>query len=329
MQTPTMTSQEAGLFPVSLSLSISPQEADAGTELTLTAVAECPEEYDLSGDPVLFLDAAGHEVGKASLAALEGNGFGAEITVAAPIELGEHGYRTVLMPADDDGVAHAGASAEASCSVKAHDFYLNAWDIPSAIAAGDAFSFHVGVKCSGGCKLGRRTFYIRDADGTIVTSGKLRGGVWPGTSALRYAEVRAIAPLDLGAHNWTVEFAGSNRGIAHSPGSLSVHVRTVAAPDHEITIEVVDLESNAPLEGVKLIMHPYRATTGQDGVARMKVTADHYMLHASGLHRMPYRDHLDATRPIKLRILMAVEQPQSDYVPPPKPQKPSIAQVLN
>ena len=130
-----MNGQEAVLFPVSLSLSISPQEADAGTALTLKAVAQCPEQYDLSGDPVLFLDAAGHEVGRAPLAALEENDFGAEITVTAPIELGEYGYSIVLMPADDDGVAHAGAKGGARCTVKAHDVHLNAWDLPSAITA--------------------------------------------------------------------------------------------------------------------------------------------------------------------------------------------------
>jgi hypothetical protein len=324
-----MNDQETILFPVSLSLSISPQEADAGTALTLKAVAECPEQYDLSGDPVLFLDATGHEVGKASLAALEGNDFGAEITVTAPIELGEHGYSTVLMPADGDGVAHVGARAEARCRAKAHDVHINAWDIPSAIAAGDAFSFHVGIKCSGGCKHDGGAFTVRDEGGTIVASGRLPGAIWPGSSALQCAEVRAVAPPDIGLHDWTVEFAGSNSGIAHSPGSLSIPVRTVAAPDHEITIEVVDRESGAPLEGVNLIMHPYRTTTDRNGMARMKVAADHYLLHASGLRRVPYRDHLDATRPVELRILMAVEQqPESHWTPPVKPQEPSIAQVL-
>ena len=125
-----MTSQEAVLFNVSLSLSISPQEADAGAALTLAAVAKCPEHYDLSGDPVLFFDAAGHVVGRAPLVAFEGNDFGAEITITAPIELGEYGYSTVLMPADGDGVAHAGASAGTRCRVKAHDVHINAWDIP-------------------------------------------------------------------------------------------------------------------------------------------------------------------------------------------------------
>jgi hypothetical protein len=323
-----MNGQEAVLFPVSLSLSISPQEAGAGTALTLKAVAECPEQYDLSGDPVLFLDAAGHEVGRAPLAALEGNDFGAEITVTAPIELGEYGYSTVLMPAEGDGVAHARASADARCRVKAHDVHLNAWDIPSAITAGEAFRFHVGMKGSGGCKLDGGAFTVRNEGGTTVASGRLPSAIWPGSSALQYAEVQAVAPLDIGSHHWTVEFAGASEGIPHSPASLGIHVRTVASPDHEITIEVVDRDSGAPLEGVNLIMHPYRTTTDRNGMARMKVAADHYVLHASGLQRMPYRDHLDATRPVELRILMAVEQPQSHFLPPVKPQEPSIAQVL-
>jgi hypothetical protein len=322
-----MTSREAVLFPVSLSLSISPQPVDAGAALTLKAVAECPEEYDLSGDPVLFLDATGHEVGSAPLAALEGNDFGAEIAITAPIEPGEHGYSAVLMPAEGDGVAHAGAKAGARCTVKAHDVHLNAWDIPSAIGAGEALSFHVGLRCSCGCNLANRAFVVRDQEGSVVASGRLGEAIWPGTSALYFAEVRAVAPADIGLHPWMVESAGWNSGIAHSPGSLAMRVRTVAAPDHEIIFEAVDRESGAPLKGINLIMGPYRATTGGDGVARMRVVADHYELHASGLQCMPYSDHLDATRPIKLRILMAVELPQEHFMPAVH-QKQSIAEVL-
>ena len=322
-----MNGQESVLFPVSLSLSISPQQVDAGAELTLRAVAECPEDYDLSGDQISFHDAAGREIGSAPLAVLEEDGFGAEIIVTAPVELGEYGYSAVLTAAESDGVAHAGARAEARCSVKAHDAYLNAWDVPWAITAGDAFSFQVGLKCSCGCNLANRSFVVRDQAGTVVASGRLGDAVWPGTSALYFAEVQAVAPADISLHQWMVEFAGSNSGIAHAPGSLAMRVRTVAAPDCEIRIEAVDRESGAPLKGINLIVGPYRATTGGDGVAQMRVVGDHYVLHASGLQRMPYRDHLDATRPIGLRLLMAVELPQEHFMPPVN-QKPSIAEVL-
>src|SRR6516162_5368671 len=132
----SMNGQESVLFP--LSLSISPQEVDAGAELTLKAVAECPEDYDLSGDQISFHDAAGREIGSAPLAVLEEDGFGAEIIVTPPVELGEYGYSAVLTAAESDGVAHAGARAEARCRARAHDAYLNAWDVPWAITAGDA-----------------------------------------------------------------------------------------------------------------------------------------------------------------------------------------------
>src|SRR5258705_12317940 len=116
-----MNGQEAVLFPVSLSLSISPQEVDAGAELTLKAVAECPEDYDLSGDQISFHDAAGREIGSVPLPGLEEDGFGAEIIGTAPGELGEYRYSAVPTAAESDGVPHAGARADARRSVETHD----------------------------------------------------------------------------------------------------------------------------------------------------------------------------------------------------------------
>lgn len=326
MNTQAKSRVEVVLFPVSLDLSISPEQVDAGASLTLKAVAACPEEYDLSDEQVSFHDAAGHEIGTAPLAALE-NGYGTEITLAAPTELGEYGYAAVLMSAEGAGVAHLEARAEARCTVKAHDAHLNVWDIPSAIVAGDTFSFRVGLKCSCGCNLANRSFVVRDQAGAVVASAKLGDTVWPGTSAVYFAEVHAVAPADISLHHWVVESEGSNSGIAHAPGTLAMRVRTVAAPDHEIRIEAVDRDSGAPLKGIKIIMGPYRATTGEDGGARMRVVAGHYLLHASGLMRMPYREQIDATKPVGLRILMPVELRVEDYLPRPD-QKPSIAEVI-
>src|SRR5260370_41413474 len=101
------------------------------------------------------------------------------------------------MPADGDGVAHAGASAGARYRVKAHDVHINAWDIPSAIAAGEGFRFHIGIKCSGGCKLDGGAFTVREEGGTIAASGTLPGAIRPGASWLQDPEVHAFAPLDI------------------------------------------------------------------------------------------------------------------------------------
>jgi len=145
------------------------------------------------------------------------------------------------------------------------------------------------------------------------------GAIWPRSGALQYAEVRVVAPPDIGSHHWTLEFAARAKGSRIS-GCAEHPRRTVAAPDHESPLRSSIGESGAPLEGVNLIMHP----TGRprpECLARMKVAADHYELHASGLQRLPYRDHLDATKPVELRILMAVEQQSSHWTIQDKPQE--------
>src|SRR5258708_15915232 len=98
------------------------------------------------------------------------------------------------MAGGGDGVAHAGASAGARYRVKAHDVHINAWDIPSAIAAGEVFRFHIGIKCSGGCKLDGGAFTVRDEGGTIFASGRLPGALWPGTIALHHSPAPTATP---------------------------------------------------------------------------------------------------------------------------------------
>src|SRR5258705_7093582 len=114
-----MNGQEAVLFPVSLSLSISPQEVDAGAELTLKAVAECPEDYDLSGDQISFHDSAGREIGSAPPPVPE-HGLGPELIVTAPVVLGAYGYSAVLSAAESGVVLHSGARARGLRTAMAH-----------------------------------------------------------------------------------------------------------------------------------------------------------------------------------------------------------------
>ena len=195
------------------------------------------------------------------------------------------------MPADGDGVAHAGARAEARCTVKAHDVHINAWDIPSAITAGDDLQLpRRPQKLAAVASLDSSGFTVRDQGGTVVASGRLRGAIWPRDQRTLFRGGPGCGAADVSLHHVDGGVRRLEQRDRAFPGVAGIHVRTVAAPDHEITIEVVDRDSGAPLEGVNLIMHPYRATTDRNGRARMKVTADHYVLNASGFQRMPYRD---------------------------------------
>jgi hypothetical protein len=50
----------------------------------------------------------------------------------------------------------------------------------------------------------------------------------------------------------------------------------VNPPDCEITVEAVDKETQTPIKGARVVMHPYRALTDENGVARVKVAKGPY-----------------------------------------------------
>jgi hypothetical protein len=68
--------------------------------------------------------------------------------------------------------------------VEPHAAQLTAWNVPSAVVAGERFKFTVGVRCSAGCDLGGREFSLCDQPGRAVLSVQLGSDVWPGTEAV-------------------------------------------------------------------------------------------------------------------------------------------------
>src|SRR5262249_12862620 len=134
----------------------------------------------------------------------------------APGTLGRHVYRAVLVAQEKDGILHEESSAELSFTTLAHAAHVNAWGMPSAIAAGEPFRFTVGIKCSAGCKLSGRPLSIVDHQGTQVGIAKLRDDVWPGTDALYFAEVEATAPHATGDHQWQVNTPECSEGLPHA-----------------------------------------------------------------------------------------------------------------
>ena len=184
----------------------------------------------------------------------------------APLEVGEHVYRAVLAAQEKDGVLHEETSTEFSFAAKPHATSVNVWGLPSAIAAGERFRFKVGIKCSAGCKLTGRPLSVFDGEGAQVGAASLLDDVWPGTSALYFAEVEAQAPLATGDHEWHVECSrvGAQACLmrpAHSPSRS----RSSRPPDHEVTVEAFDSEKQTPIKGAHVLLHPYRALTDERG----------------------------------------------------------------
>jgi hypothetical protein len=294
---------------------VSASEVDAGAELTLSAHVSCPYGCDLRGQRVSIRNPDGAELASGELTAFDG---AAHVTSAlvlrAPLEAGEHIYRAVLAAHEKDGVAHEESSTAFSFVAKAHATSVNVWGLPPAIAAGERFVLKVGIKCSAGCKLTGKALRIFDHDGAQVGSASLLDDIWPGTTALYFSEIEAQAPRKPGDYEWEVHTPASERGVPHGAGSFTFTVKVVSPPDYEVTVAAVDSATQTPINGAHVLLHPYRASTDETGIAKVKVTRGRYKLFVSGFNYIPYAGNIDVAGDVTVRVELAVEpEGQEDY----------------
>jgi hypothetical protein len=284
-----------------------PDEVDAGAELTITGRVSCPHGCDLSGCGVSIRDQDGAELARAELAAFDGEAYVTKtVALSAPLKAGGHVYWAVLTAHEKDGVAHDETSTAFSFTAMAHAASVNVWDLPSAIAAGDRFRLKVGIKCSAGCNLIGRNFSVFDHEGAQVGAGSLLD-IWPGTGALYFAEIEAQAPRAIGYYRWQVEAPGSDAGAPHAAGSIAFGVSVVSAPDHEVTVAAFDSETQAPIKGAHVLLHPYRALTDETGMAKVKVAKGRYRLVVSGFRYIGYENMIDVAGDVTTRAELATE----------------------
>jgi hypothetical protein len=195
--------------PGMCAVEVAPSEVDAGAELTVTVRVSCPHGCDLKGQSVSIRNRDDTELAGAELTEFDGEAYATSVfALRAPLEVGEHVYRAVLPAHEKDGVLHEATATEFSFTTMAHAANVNVWGLPSAIAAGERFSFKVGIKCSAACKLTDRSLSILDHEGTQVGAANLLDDVWPDTSALYFAELDAQAPLTTGDYRWRVHDQG-------------------------------------------------------------------------------------------------------------------------
>ena len=291
---------------------VSPSEVDAGADLTLKVRVSCPHGCDLRGQSVAIRNQGDTELASAELTELDGEAYvTSELVLRAPLRVGEHTYRVVLAAHEKDGVSHEETSTEFSFAVKAHAASMNVWGLPSEIVAGERFKLKVGIKCSSGCKLTGRELSVFDNEGAQVGAGNLFDDVWPGTNALYFAEVEAEAPLTTGDHKWAVTTPEWDSGLPHAVGSSTFAVKVVTPPDYEVTVEAFDGQKQTPIKGANVLLHPYRALTDENGVARVKVAKGTYRLQVSGSTYVAYQNTIDVAGDVTTRAELT-EGPDDD-----------------
>lgn len=297
------------------SVEISPVEVDAGAELTVTIRVSCPHGCDLTGQSVSIRNESDTELARAELGEFDRQTYVTTVfALQAPLKVGAHIYQAVLGAQEQNGVLHEETSTAFSLVTKAHASSVSVWGLPSAIAAGESFRFNVGIKCSAGCKLTGRQLSVFDHEGSQVAVGSLLEEVWPGTSALYFAEVEAQSPLTAGDYVWQVKIPALDSGAPHAAGSFSFAVKVVNPPDHEVTVEAFDSEKETPIKGAHVLLHPYRALTDENGMAKIKVAEGRYNLFVSGFRYVAYQGTVDVTHDVTARAGLTLEpEGEEDY----------------
>jgi hypothetical protein len=293
---------------------VSPDEVDAGADVTLTVRVGCSRQDNLKRPCVSIRNDDDAELARTELKKSEGEGsegeeYESDIVLSAPRSVGEHVYRAVVVAADKDGVLQDQTLTEIRFLVKAHAAQLNVWDVPSAIEAGQRFKFMVGVRCSAGCNLGSRGLSIVDREGSPLGAANLGPDIWPGTDALYFAEVEAEAPPAAGNYQWEVMTTASSSELPHTAGSLAFGLKVVSPPDCEITVEAIDRAKQTPIKGARVVMHPYRAMTEENGIAKLKVTRGQYDVLVSASKYGPVNMAVEVSGDMVTRAELDMEPP--------------------
>ena len=203
----------------------------------------------------------------------------------------------------------AAADAEVPGTDKPHALQISVWDVPSVLGAGERFTVSVGVRCAAGCDLSGRELSISERDGTTISTVKLGREIMPGTEALYVAEVVATAPLEAGNHPWVVTIAGWDAELPHTGGAFPLLVRVVSAPECEVTVSAIDREKQTPIKGARVVMHPYRAVTDDNGIAKVRVAKGHYDILVSGLRYLPTCTSAEVTADMLTRAELDADLP--------------------
>ncbi len=308
-ETKTPPAREANVCLVE----VTPVEVDAGAEMTLTASLACEPARDLRGRTLLIRDADGEVVASPAFTCYEdGINETDGIPIPAPSAPGEHRWTAALAPDPDAGAGETEEDCAGSfvVTVVPHATSLLVWGVPSAITVGEQFTFRVGLKCSSECTLSGAEVAIHGEDGRQIATAVISDQIWPGSSALHFAEVAMDAPAAAGRHRWEARIAAPAEGLAHAPARAGFGVCFVAHPDYEVTIEARDAETGAPIGGAKVVMHPFRIQADAEGVARLQVPKGPYRIYVSAPRYEAITCEVEVTEDISTLAELLAEPPE-------------------
>jgi hypothetical protein len=213
---------------------------------------------------------------------------------------------------DQEGLAGMAEDDELPGATQPHGTRVVVWDVPATIECGETFTVKVGVKCSSQCRPDGWTVEVCDHDAEMQASATTSSEPWPDTAGLHYAQVELTAPDAVGLHTWEARAPVNALDIPHADGVARFGVRAVPTPKCLLTVVAVDVESQTPVEGAKVVVHPYKTFTDEQGVAKVRVPEGDYKLFVSGKKYFPFRRNCVVKADVTVRADLAVDRELSD-----------------
>ena len=254
-------------------------EAAAATELKLKVKVACESGCNLQGNVIRIL-LAGYSAREIPLTSFDsGMNETAEFSLAVPISVGIHDCRVLFPEPADERIFHVENSASVTLNVTPHKSSLAVWDLTCPVVVNSATKMKVGAKCSAGCVMRDCEIEILDDTGITITTARLRSTPWPETLALYWTEADLPSPSKEGAYSWYVRLKSGNLNVAHESASFPFNLIVVRAPEHTVTLSILEKETKAPVADVQVRLGPHRAATAETGWAKLEVPKGSYELN--------------------------------------------------
>ncbi len=285
---------------------VSPEEVDAGAELTLDIEVSRSDGAGPAETRLLIRDHDGELAASVELAELDGEtGRSGAFVVAAPLEPGTHAWSAAA-------AAPGSTPAPFSFTVRAHETRVLVWDAPPSVECGETFRVKLGARCARRCRPVGWTLEVRDHEQNTLATVRLEDQVWPHTDALYYADVKLRAPDREGLYRWEARATARGLDASHAASVAALNLRVMATPECVLTVEAVDAETQAPVKGAQVVVHPYRAFTDARGVAAVKVVEGEYRVFVSGKGHVPFRSHCMVNADMTIRAPLVLDREPSD-----------------
>jgi len=295
------------------SVEVSPREVDAGADMTLNGKVSCSPAADLRGSKLLIKDQDGAVAASIELTEFDGEtNETREFVMKAPLRPGAYTWLAVCAADAEAGISHEDTAAPFSFTVEPHSTRVVVWDTPSAVQGGEKFSIKLGVKCSSECRPDGWVLEVRDHDRNKLATATLSGDPRPGTTALYHAEVDLQAPDTEGLYAWEAKVPAAGLDIPHTECIVSFGVRVVRAPECLLTVVAVDMDRQTPVRGATVVVHPYRTSTDERGVAAVRVPKGAYRLFVSGRKYLPFRSDGEAEADVTIKAELALDRGLSE-----------------